>query len=97
MGVRKRVTTETNSMTLLPGQPIPIPRGPTLQLGPGTYSRDNQVRSSIMGVPHFQASVCVFFYLGIPVSVTRVLLRRQSLCPGLALMRRLLGPWCSAQ
>lgn len=43
-------------MSFLPGQPIPIPRGPTLQLGPGTYSRDGQVRSSIMGVPRFEGS-----------------------------------------
>jgi len=47
-------------MSFLPGQPIPIPRGPTLQLGPGTYSRDGQVRSSIMGVPRFEGSVCIF-------------------------------------
>jgi len=85
-------------MTLLPGQLIPIPRGPVLQLGPGTYSRDDQIRSSIMGVPHFQASVCIFFfYLGIEVSVTRVLWRRQSLYLGLALMHRHQGLWCSAQ
>ncbi|EKM83784.1 hypothetical protein AGABI1DRAFT_110396 [Agaricus bisporus var. burnettii JB137-S8] len=41
---------------LLPGQPIPIPRGPALQLGSGTYSRDNEVRSSILGVPQFEGS-----------------------------------------
>lgn len=45
---------------LLPGQPIPIPRGPALQLGSGTYSRDNEVRSSILGVPQFEGSVCIF-------------------------------------
>ncbi|KAF9452659.1 hypothetical protein P691DRAFT_803780 [Macrolepiota fuliginosa MF-IS2] len=41
---------------LLPGQPIPIPRGPAPQLGVGTYSRDNQVRSSILGIPKFEGT-----------------------------------------
>lgn len=43
---------------LLPGQPIPVPRGPAPQLGPGTYVRDGQVRSSILGTPRFEGSVC---------------------------------------
>lgn len=68
-------TTQTNfgplrpclpSMSLLvPGQPVPIPRGPAPQLGPGTYSRDNQVRSSVLGVPRFQGSVCISAYLAL--------------------------------
>ena len=42
--------------TLLPGQPIPVPRGPVPQLGGGTYQRDGRIRASIVGVPHFTAS-----------------------------------------
>lgn len=57
---RDKLRTFLSRMSFLPGQPIPIPRGPTLQLGPGTYSRDGQVRSSIMGVPRFEGSVCIF-------------------------------------
>lgn len=45
------------SDTVLPGQPIVIPRGPVPQLGSGTYLRDGQVRASLMGVPRHQGSV----------------------------------------
>ncbi|KAI0348445.1 hypothetical protein BDW22DRAFT_1350659, partial [Trametopsis cervina] len=45
-----------SSSTLLPGQPIAIPRGPAPQLGSGTYTRDGQVRASVVGVPQFQGS-----------------------------------------
>lgn len=43
----------------LPGQPIQIPRGPAPQLSNGVYSRDGQVRASLLGVPVYQASVRV--------------------------------------
>ncbi|KAI0788613.1 hypothetical protein C8Q75DRAFT_769055 [Abortiporus biennis] len=33
----------------LPGQPIPLPKGPSLQLGPGIYSRDGHARASVIG------------------------------------------------
>ncbi|OJT03061.1 hypothetical protein TRAPUB_6404 [Trametes pubescens] len=41
-----------SSDTVLPGQPIPLPRGPVPQLGGGTYTRDGTVRASLVGVPH---------------------------------------------
>ena len=44
----------------LPGQPIQIPRGPASQLSNGVYSRDGQVRASLVGVPVYQASVRVY-------------------------------------
>ncbi|KAG5654793.1 hypothetical protein H0H81_003801 [Sphagnurus paluster] len=40
-----------HSEVVLPGQPILLPRGPALQLGPGTYQRQQQVRASLLGVP----------------------------------------------
>ncbi|KAH8102480.1 hypothetical protein BXZ70DRAFT_928691 [Cristinia sonorae] len=42
--------------TVLPGQPIAIPKGPAPQLSTGTYLRDGQVRASLIGVPRFQGS-----------------------------------------
>ena len=51
------------SDTLLPGQPIPIPKGPAPQLSTGTYSRDGQIRASLLGVPRYQGSVGFFFFL----------------------------------
>lgn len=41
----------------LPGQPISLPRGPIPQLGSGIYSRDGQVRASLVGVPCYEGSV----------------------------------------
>ncbi|KAG6832448.1 hypothetical protein H0H92_001494 [Tricholoma furcatifolium] len=41
---------------VLPGQPIPLPRGPVPQLGPGVYSRDAQTRASLVGIPHTDGS-----------------------------------------
>ncbi|KAF7799026.1 hypothetical protein EIP86_010256 [Pleurotus ostreatoroseus] len=41
---------------VLPGQPIPVPRGPAPQLGTGVYARDGQLRASIVGVPQYQGS-----------------------------------------
>ena len=43
----------------LPGQPVQIPRGPAPQLSGGVYSRDGQVRASLVGMPVYQASVRV--------------------------------------
>lgn len=43
--------------TVLPGQPIPVQRGPAPQLGTGVYTRDGQLRASIVGVPQYQGSV----------------------------------------
>jgi hypothetical protein len=45
----------------LPGQPIPIPRGPAPAIGSGIYSRDGQVRASVVGVPRYEGSVGYFF------------------------------------
>lgn len=50
----------------LPGQPIQIPRGPAPQLSNGVYSRDGQVRASLVGAPVYQASVRVHQYLKQP-------------------------------
>ncbi|KAF7969218.1 hypothetical protein HWV62_27923 [Athelia sp. TMB] len=44
-------------MTLLPGQPLQLPaRGPAPQLGSGVYSRDGQVRASLVGEPSYNGS-----------------------------------------
>ncbi|KAI0361246.1 hypothetical protein OH77DRAFT_1468614 [Trametes cingulata] len=45
-----------SSDIVLPGQPIPLPRGPVPQLGGGTYSRDGTVRASLVGVPQYSGS-----------------------------------------
>ncbi|RDB29382.1 Nuclear distribution protein nudE 1 [Hypsizygus marmoreus] len=45
-----------SSDLLLPGQPIPLPRGPVPQIGAGTYLRDAQVRASLVGVPRHEGS-----------------------------------------
>jgi hypothetical protein len=42
---------------LLPGQPIPHPRGPVPQPGSGVYTRDAQLRASVVGVPRMDGSV----------------------------------------
>ncbi|KAI9058848.1 hypothetical protein FKP32DRAFT_1231212 [Trametes sanguinea] len=42
-----------SSDIVLPGQPIPLPRGPVPQLGGGIYSRDGTVRASLVGVPQY--------------------------------------------
>ena len=47
----------------LPGQPIPLPRGPVLKLGNGIYERDGQVRASLVGVPKYQGSVSLLLTL----------------------------------
>ncbi|KAJ8084137.1 hypothetical protein PM082_002904 [Marasmius tenuissimus] len=44
------------SDTLLPGQPIPLPKGPTPKLGGGTYLKDSQVRASVVGTPSHEGS-----------------------------------------
>lgn len=48
---------------LLPGQPVPLPKGPAPLLGSGIYSKDGLARASVVGVPHYDASVC---YLSLP-------------------------------
>lgn len=42
---------------MLPGQPIPLPRGPAPQLGGGTYLLDGQVRAALVGVPSYDGPV----------------------------------------
>jgi exosome complex RNA-binding protein Rrp4 len=42
---------------VLPGQPIPLPRGPVPQSGLGTYTRDAQLRASVVGIPRMDGSV----------------------------------------
>ncbi|EIM92342.1 uncharacterized protein STEHIDRAFT_71046 [Stereum hirsutum FP-91666 SS1] len=41
---------------LLPGQPVPLPKGPAPLLGSGIYSKDGLARASVVGVPHYDAS-----------------------------------------
>jgi len=43
----------STEVPLVPGQPIPLPKGPTLQLGVGTYLRDGKMRASLVGFPQF--------------------------------------------
>lgn len=45
------------SNIVLPGQPLPLPRGPAPLLGTGTYTRDGQARASLLGVPQYEGSV----------------------------------------
>ncbi|KZT75181.1 hypothetical protein DAEQUDRAFT_24424 [Daedalea quercina L-15889] len=45
-----------SSDVVLPGQPIPLPRGPAPQRGNGIYSRDGLVRASLVGVPSYEGS-----------------------------------------
>ena len=42
---------------VLPGQPIPLPRGPVPRSGSGTYTRDAQLRASIVGIAKMDGSV----------------------------------------
>lgn len=42
------------SETLLPGQPVPLLRGPAPTLGAGLYAKDGQVRASLVGVPQYK-------------------------------------------
>ncbi|KAG0708983.1 hypothetical protein DFH29DRAFT_889996 [Suillus ampliporus] len=39
---------------LLPGQPVPLPRGPAPNLGGGLYLKDGQVRASLIGVAQYE-------------------------------------------
>jgi len=52
--------------SLLPGQPVPLPPGPAPQPGPGTYARDAQLRSSVIGVPVFTASCDAAHTVSVP-------------------------------
>ncbi len=45
------------SDSLVPGQPVPLPRGPALQLGSGIYTRNGETRASLFGAPIHQGSV----------------------------------------
>jgi len=49
--------THMASDLILPGQPIPLPRGPVPQLGSGVYMRDGQPRASLVGVPRYEGPV----------------------------------------
>ncbi|KAL4071039.1 hypothetical protein J3A83DRAFT_4094366 [Scleroderma citrinum] len=44
-------------MALLPGQPVPLSRGPVPSLGTGLYSKDGQVRASLVGVPQYEGPI----------------------------------------
>jgi len=44
------------SDSLVPGQPVPLPRGPSLQLGGGIYTRNGETRASVFGTPVHQGS-----------------------------------------
>jgi exosome complex RNA-binding protein Rrp4 len=52
---------------VLPGQPIPLPRGPVPQSGSGTYTKDAQLRASVVGIPRMDGSVglCILLPYGI--------------------------------
>jgi len=45
------------SEILLPGQPVPLSRGPVSKLGTGLYTKDGQVRASLVGVPRHEGPV----------------------------------------
>jgi hypothetical protein len=47
---------------LIPGQPVPLPRGPALQLGSGVYTRNGETRASLLGTPLRQGSVGLFYF-----------------------------------
>ena len=53
----------SSSDTLLPGQPVSLPRGPSPLLGSGLYIRGDNVRASVVGVPQFNGSVSQTFYI----------------------------------
>ncbi|KAI0051731.1 hypothetical protein FA95DRAFT_1484867 [Auriscalpium vulgare] len=42
--------------TLLPGQPVPLPRGPVPQLGGGVYTKGGQTRASLVGALRHEGS-----------------------------------------
>ncbi|KAH9969003.1 hypothetical protein BC827DRAFT_1121087 [Russula dissimulans] len=42
--------------SLVPGQPVPLSRGPVLQLGSGIYTRNGEPRASLFGTPIQQGS-----------------------------------------
>ena len=46
---------------LVPGQPVPLPRGPTLQHGSGVYTRNGETRASLLGTPQFHGTVGLSF------------------------------------
>ena len=48
------------SDSLVPGQPVPLLRGPSLQLGGGIYTRNGETRASVFGTPVHQGSVRLF-------------------------------------
>ncbi|KAF5390306.1 hypothetical protein D9757_002818 [Collybiopsis confluens] len=41
---------------VLPGQPVPLPRGPLPHIGRGLYEKDSQLRASLVGIPRFEGS-----------------------------------------
>lgn len=45
------------SEILLPGQPVPLSRGPVSKLGTGLYTKDGQVRASLVGVPRHEGPI----------------------------------------
>ena len=50
---------------VLPGQPVPLAKGPVPQLGSGIYARDALLRSSLVGTPNYNGPVgglCSFRY-----------------------------------
>lgn len=44
---------------LLPGQSVPVPKGPIPQLGRGVYAKDGIVRASLLGEPQYDAESAV--------------------------------------
>lgn len=61
---------------VLPGQPIPVPRGaPVPQLGSGIYARDSELRASLVGIPHQEGPVRAIFF-----NFTRLLITQTRFC-----------------
>lgn len=44
--------TQNMDNLVLPGQPVPLAKGPIPKLGSGIYARDDLLRSSLVGFPH---------------------------------------------
>ncbi|KAH9985411.1 hypothetical protein BJV74DRAFT_775690 [Russula compacta] len=51
------------SDSLIPGQPVPLPRGPAPQLGSGIYTKNGETRASLFGTPVHQGSTLTIPHL----------------------------------
>lgn len=53
----------SDSDIYLPGQPVPLPSGPQPQLGQGLYSKNGEVRASLVGTPQREGAVSIAILL----------------------------------